>query len=333
MPIKSSFFPKEALQGQDIPSHVLWKDMDFDCIRINHSKNMLFKEVYNASKPNFVVHETSVIINKIDVEGYLGIIFSSKYLPSKDQEDFIEYIFLKNFEIIEKLEFKVHLFRQDIKLKDIPKKILINPIGGKADPKICVRNLGQGTAIIEVNTIEESKIQKARPKFVDDFIESSLENIESGISRLRESFAEFDKLLSKVELYVKQPVEFNKDSLISYNDFQNEFKEAVEKDDKFARALVDFFVGVILNGNMSSNIYQFLLEYMDSIGKEKIIIRDPFSTINVAEGLQKIRLEIKSVDLLHNICDVIELPSIDLEARQAGEIPLFKLFQWGGNEE
>lgn len=103
----------------------------------------------------------------------------------------------------------------------------------------------------------------------------------------------------------------------------------MERDEKFAESLASIFIEVISANSMFSNVYQFLLEYMNSIGNEKIIVRDPFSTIEVTETPQMLHLEIKCVDLLRNVCESRQLPAIRIQGKKSGEIPIFKLFQWG----
>ena len=79
MPLQSYFFPKEALQGEDLPSHITWSDLKFDCIKIVHPKAVTLKEVYNVSDKDISIKEEGLIlINKVEVDGYLGIVFSSK---------------------------------------------------------------------------------------------------------------------------------------------------------------------------------------------------------------------------------------------------------------
>lgn len=223
MPIKSCFFPKEALQGQDIPSHILWNDFTFDYLKITHTKNLTFKEAYNVSKDNLIVHDNSVIIRQVEVDGYLGIIFYSKILPKKSEDDKIEFSFYRKDEIIESMIFFTHLFRQDIRVIETPSEITVNPISGNAEPKICIRNFGKGTAIVEVDITEDSKIEKKHPKFLMDFVESTIERIDVEMMRLRRNFPEFDSLISKIEAYSKQPVEFEKKSMITFNEFESQF--------------------------------------------------------------------------------------------------------------
>jgi len=161
MPIESYFFPREALQGEDLPSHVIWSDLTYDFIRIVHSKKFALTEIYNVSKNDVLNKEEGVIlISKVEVDGYLGLVLSSKILPEKSVDEVVEYSFLFRNQVMEHLTFNVHLFRPDVVVSNIPSEISVNTASGEASPKILVRNLGEGTAIIDIETPSESALPK-----------------------------------------------------------------------------------------------------------------------------------------------------------------------------
>lgn len=48
--IKSCYLPDEALQGEDIPAHLIWEDIDWDEIIIEWPDTLYLKDVFNLSK-------------------------------------------------------------------------------------------------------------------------------------------------------------------------------------------------------------------------------------------------------------------------------------------
>src|SRR3972149_2561654 len=103
MPIKSGFLPREALQGQDIPSHVLWSDLKFDSIKIKLSKALTLKEIYNVPCDCCIHEDNAIIVKQVEADGYLGIVFSTKILTEKAIDVSVEYDFVLNNQVLEKL--------------------------------------------------------------------------------------------------------------------------------------------------------------------------------------------------------------------------------------
>jgi len=329
MPVKSSFFPKQALQGEDLPSHMMWSDLAFDCIKINHSKTLAFKEVYNVSDKDITVKEGLILINKVEVDGYLGIVYSSRILPAKASDEKIEYSFLLQSDVVESLTFSVHLFRPDIVVHNVPHEMSVNLVSEKISPKISVKNLGEGTAVVDIETTAESEAQKHHPQFFETFIQELIEGIKSSVSRLKDDFKQYSALLDKLEIYLTKPFRFEDESLKMFEKFEDELSSALEENEQFAKGLVELLAGTILRSAGFSNVYQFVLDYVNSIRKEKILLRDPFNVISLVGKPVILRVKIVCIDLLKQKCEPIELPPISVSSEQSGEIALFKLFQWG----
>lgn len=200
MPIKSFFFPKEALQGKELPSHITWTDLKFDCIKIKHPETWKLKEIYNVADKDLEIKEGLILIEKVEVDGYLGIVYSTSICPKRSLDETIEYSFVLQDENVKSLKFTVHLFRPDIviDIDNVPHEILVNPESGQASSKILVRNFGEGTAIVDIETMPESELQKHHPQFVEAFLRDFVKGIRSAIARLKEDFKEYSSLLSEL---------------------------------------------------------------------------------------------------------------------------------------
>jgi len=329
MPIESFFFPKEALQGEDLPSHVTWSDLKFDCIKVVHPRILELKEIYNVAEEDVEIKEGLILVNKVEVDGYLGTVYSTKPLSKRALDETLEYSFILQDEVVERLEFAIHLFRPDIAIQNVPRRIQVNPSSGEVSQKILVRNFGEGTAIVDIETTPESELQKHRPQFYEDFVRDFIENIKSGMTQLKENFKEYDSLLNELEIFLTNPVKFNEESLRKLDKFEDEFTSAFENDEEFAEALVETLAEIFLRSKEFSNLYQFVLDYINSIGKEKMLVRDPLNVIKLSKNPATLRVKIKCIDLLKQICTPIILPDITVVATQSSEIGLFKIFEWG----
>lgn len=73
------YLPSNSLQGAEIPFYMLWnRSKNFDLIKVEYPTEMEVKEIYNVSKGNFKLENGILSINRVDVNGYLGIKFISK---------------------------------------------------------------------------------------------------------------------------------------------------------------------------------------------------------------------------------------------------------------
>jgi len=333
MPIKSQFFPKEALQGQDLPSHVLWSDLKFDTIKIIHSKSLALKEIYNVPPKDFIVEEETIIVKKVEVDGYLGAVWSTKILPEKASDESVEFYFILNSDVLEKLSFSVHLFRPDVVIGDIPVKISVTTTKGEVSPKISIANLGEGTAIIDIDTVAGTGLQKHYPEFVEKFLQEYHKDIQVSMARLKKNFREYSALLTTLEKYLLEPVEFNKETLGAFEDFLNEFVSVLRSRQEFAEAVIETLAEAVLRNSEFANFYKFVSEYFNSIANEKMLIRDPFGFVSLSKEPATLQLRMQCIDLLNQTCTPITLPPISICGDETGEISIFRLFEWGKRQK
>jgi hypothetical protein len=333
MPIKSKFFPRQALQGQDLPSHVIWSDLKFDLIRIIHSDNLAFKEIYNVPCNSYAIEKNAIIVKETEVDGYLGVVWSTKLLHQKASDDSIEYQFILNDRVSEKLSFSVHLFRPDVVVGDIPIEIAVKTAKGEVSPKILISNLGEGTAVVDVETVPGTKLQKHHPEFIEKFLKEYYEEIGANIARLKKIYKENSPLLGSLEKFLLEPVEFNSQSLKVFEEFINEFVTVLRSNEEFAEAIIRMLVEAVLSNSEFANFYKFVSEYFNSIGGEKMLIRDPFGFVSLSKEPITLQLKVQCVDLLNQVCTPIALPPIVISGDEIGEIPIFKLFEWGRKKD
>ena len=75
----NTYLPNDSLQGTEIPFYMLWNQSEtFDLIKVEYPTEMEVKEIYNVSEGNFRLENNILYVDKVDVNGYLGIKFISK---------------------------------------------------------------------------------------------------------------------------------------------------------------------------------------------------------------------------------------------------------------
>ncbi|MHA1227897.1 MAG: hypothetical protein ACTSPV_14215 [Candidatus Hodarchaeales archaeon] len=329
MPIKSVFFPSEALQGQDLPSHITWEEMKFDCIKVKKFEELSLLEIYNVKDDEYEIKNNEIIVKNVVSEGYLGMVFSTLPLEKKALDAEVSFMFILDKKVVEKIDFKIHLFRPDITLVDIPKNILVNFENDEIIPRILIKNFGEGTAIIDISTTPESEIQKHEPEWIEKFNEDYKKSVNYGIERLKESYIDYSRLLDTLCFYLINPLEFDESKLKEFENFFNELLKVVEKNEEFRTSISTMLINVILENSEYSSLYHFVSEYINSISTEKMLLKDPFNVIDVSKEKKNLELELKCIDLLNQLYTTFKINNLTIEGSKEGEIPLFKIFQWG----
>lgn len=328
MPIESIFLPDEGLQGEDIPSHIIWKDMNYSDIRLVIPPILRLKEIYNVNEDQWVMNQNTLTVKGVEVDGYLGLLFESiRSDEEKEKYGEIDYRFINTEnEIIFQTKKAIRLFRPFIFLEDVPQSIKIAFPNKEMDKKIKLTNSGEGTAIIGIETTEKSEIRETSSKIVEDFMNEFIKDLEKEILRLKEEFPAYSQFLDKLFLYEKEPE-------WEIEEFIEELEQIREKDEDFFYALAQSLAWTIMNNIHFDTIIESFVSYLDSLATNKILIYNPLDVIEVSETPKRIDLKILQKDLLMKEYDPIEIPAIVISANKRDIIELHRLFEWGGSNE
>lgn len=125
------------------------------------------------------------------------------------------------------------------------------------------------------------------------------------------------------------PVKFDEETLRKFKKFDADITSTFVENEEFAESVVETLAETFLRSREFSNVYQFVLDYINSIGEEKILVRDPFNVVKLSRKPATLKVRINCIDLLKQICTPITLPDIKVVASKSSEIGLFKLFEWG----
>jgi len=165
------YLPSNSLQGAEIPFYMLWnRSENFDLIKVEYPTEMEVKEIYNVSKGNFKLENGILSINRVDVNGYLGIKFISKLTDPVIEKSILIEVYKKG-EVIHKESKPLKLFRPDIKIHGLPHHISIEVRKNQINvsDKIKIVNNGLGTAILKLECLDDSDIKIYDPMGVEEF--------------------------------------------------------------------------------------------------------------------------------------------------------------------
>lgn len=328
MTIESIFLPDEGLQGEDIPSHIIWKNMNYSDIMINLPPILRLKEIYNVNEDQWVMNQNTLTVKDVEVDGYLGLLFESiRSDEEKEKYGEIDYRFINTEDkIIFQTKKSIRLFRPFVFLEDVPQGIKISFPDKEVDEKIKITNSGDGTAIIGIKTTEKSEIRETSSKIEEDFMNEFIKDLEKEIFRLKEEFPAYSQFLDKFFQFEKKPD-------WETGEFREELEQMIEKDEEFLYALANSFARAIMDNIHFETIIESVISYLDSLATNKILIYNPLDVIEVSETPKRICLKILQKDLLMEDYDPIEIPLIEISANKPDIIELHRLFEWGGDNE
>src|SRR2546422_2915927 len=87
------FLPNEALQGEEIPSFALWRGVTFDEIRVSVPHGLKVSEVYNVAREDWAISGNDLLVKRVEVNGYLGLVLASEQLNETSKEVTIRWEF------------------------------------------------------------------------------------------------------------------------------------------------------------------------------------------------------------------------------------------------
>lgn len=329
MPVVSIFLPDEGLQGEDIPSHIIWRNMNYRNIRINLPPFLKLKEIYNVNEDQYEIIQNDLFVNEVEVDGFLGLLFeSARSNTEKEEVGETSYQFLNTEnQFVFQTKKTIHLYRPFVFMESVPSSIKIDFTEKKIDNKIKINNTGKGTAILEIKTTEKSDIHETTPAIIQDFLDEFIKDLDKEIDRLKGKYPSYSPFLDKLSTFEEDP---------SYDEVEelfDEFERIIEKDGEFVSELANSFAWCIMNNIHMETIVESFVSYLNSLATTKILLFNPIEVIEVSEKPRRIDLKISQKDFLMKDYEPIEIPPIEISANTVGNIELHKLFEWGNDNE
>lgn len=322
------YLPNEGLQGEEIPSHVLWEDAKVSSIEISFGSPLVFKDIFNAA--SWVTNENSIIVKEVELDGYIGLSFKSHKVPSIEVIVPVEYVIhLQNGSVIE-AKREINLFRPELEIDPIAKVVTVDPTTRFVKGRVGIRNVGRGTLIMHISTSRDSSTQLETPPQHREFAEKFLSDLMEEMSNLAEEFPQFRSILDEMrEWELQETVVFSKeerDQLVQYiRKLANVLASSKDLMRGFAEAYVKAFTK---NTEFLEAVGKFVQVYQSLVSKDVLLI-NPLDEIALTGKEEEIVLEISQTDRVFDSYEKIVLPKIGMTSSQAVRIPVYRLFDWG----
>ena len=333
------YLPNDSLQGTEIPFYILWNQSEtFDLIKVEYPTEMEVKEIYNVSEGNFRLENNILYVDKVDVNGYLGIKFISK-LTNPTIEKNLHIEICREGEVIYRENKSIKLFRPDIKLCNLPHRISVDVQGNQINisNKIEIINTGLGTAILRLECLNGSDIKIYDPMSIEEFRKNFWNDVERKIRKLNEKFPEYSQLLTEFVEIGKNPPLFKKGDLERIKRLFSELIKALDENEEFLKDFANMIlVSYLKNISIVTQLETFLI-YLKSVYENKIILIDAVNVMKISTTPMKLKAKLYITDFAYNEYKPIELDNITITSNKEIELPVYLLFDFtitdrgGGN--
>ena len=334
MTIKSHFLPDNALQGEEIPTFILWRDIDYDKIEVSISNCCEIKEYYNVNEKNVEIFKNKVIISSVEVDGYLGILFNTERTSELLVESEISYTFVKDNEIVDNLKCNMVLFKPELKIQYVPDEIKIENSLIEDKEKIVLGNIGEGTCRIKFVTTENSGIQIQKPKRFREFIEGFSQTFDEEVDNVSAKYENYEYVFEDAKYLINTVFDPGDEELLKeFNTRIERLDNAFEMNENLLKDIIRIYIFSLLKNISMITVMEQFLDYLRSVEKNGVRLLNALDSISVNKGINMIELEIRYTDLLNSKINPIKLKPINIISDNEVEISIFNLFRWLEVEE
>ncbi|TET20159.1 hypothetical protein E3J74_04030 [Candidatus Bathyarchaeota archaeon] len=321
--------PIEGLQGEDIPSHILWENVKVDAIQVSFDSPLKLKDVFNAK--TWEVKDNNLAIKKIELGGYVGLSFETSKVSAIEVVVPVKYrLFLSNGDVIKETK-EIKLFRPELEVKVSERKITIDPETLFVKGRMGVKNIGRGTLIMRISAAESGMLET--PPEHREFAEKFVSDLFEEMSELTEEFPEFQPIYEEMiewenrDLNLMELTEDERNSVVEYT---NKLVKVLGSNKALLQGFAEAYAKAFARNTELIDAVQKFIRVYESLVSKDILLINPFDEILLGEKKEEITLKISQTDKVYDTYDDIALPKIEFTSRgKPVKVPVYRLFDWG----
>ena len=329
MPIKSFFLPNNALQGEEIPAYILWKDLNYDKILIRKFDCCNIIDIYNVSETEYSISGNLITINRVEVDGYVGLLLKTERMDEINVSEELSITFLKDEKVTDTVKGEIILFKPEIEKVHVPESIFVN--NSIIDNKIMLQNIGEGTCRIVFKNNEKSEIVIGKPKRIKDFLEGYKNTFNEEVAKISSKYHGYEYVFEDIRFIVNMI--FDPSDEVLLKEFKIRFErleKAMEQDEQLAKDVLRAYTLAVFKNIHFITIVEQFLDFLESVQKNRIELLNALDTIEVDEQERKLILEIHYTDLLNSKIEPIILKPINISGNKKMDLSLYNIFNWNG---
>lgn len=325
----SVYLPREGLQGEEVPSHILWdEDLIVKFIKIIYNMPLSLKNVFNAK--TWEKSDNLLVIKDVEVPRYVGLLFETCKISEIEIITTIEYIIGTHTGETINIKKEIKLFRPQLQIKNLPKEIMIEPKTGFVKGKIRAKNIGRGLLFIHVTATDESPIKVETPLRYREFAERFVADLFNEFSKLAADFPQYSSLINEMlEWDKKNPLDLTQEEKNEFKEFATRLANTLAKDLAFLEKFLGAYAKALARNTELIETLRRVITLYESIVSKDIIVANPLDELILKEVAGKIVLKIKQSDSVFNEYEDIILPEIQLKSPEEAKFPIYQLFEWG----
>ena len=322
------YLPNEGLQGENIPSHMLWENAKAEYIQVSFKPPLKFKEIFNVEA--YEIHDNEIIIKKLELEGYVGLSFESSKISDLEVVIPVEYsIHLQSGDVIKEVK-KIKLFRPQLETKISTKEITITSETGFIKGRVGISNIGRGTLIMGISATEDSPIKPQTPPQHREFAERFESDLLEELSKLAKEFSQFQPIFEKMLEWEKEDLlELSDEEKDEFLEYTNKLAKVLGSDKSLLQRFVEAYAKAFArNTELIEAVRKFIAVYESLVSKDILLI-NPFDEVVLTGKKNEIILQISQTDRVFDTYEDITLPKIELVSSRPAKVEVYRLFDWG----
>ena len=322
------YLPNEGLQGENIPSHILWDNMKVESIQVSFRSPLKLKDVFNAEC--WECHDNNLVVKKVELEGYIGLSFESFKVPDIEVLVPVEFIIrLSDSNVIKRMK-EIKLFRPQLKMKIPTKEINIDPKTGFVKGRIGIKNVGRGILIMYISTTEDSSTKLETPQKYKEFAERFLLDLHEELSALGKEFPQFEGLLDEmISWETKDFMKLSPEERDKYIGFVNKLADLLASDKNLLIGFAEAYAKALTRNTELIEAIRKVIKLYESLVSKDILLINPFEEAILTGKKEEIMLKILQTDKVFDTYEDITLPEIELKSSEEIRVPIYRLFEWG----
>lgn len=326
-PKSLAYLPKEGLQGEDIPSHILWENAKVKSVQISFHPPLKFKEIFNAE--SWKIRDNEIIVEKVELDGYIGLSFGSSKVSDLEVVVPVKYLInLSDGSTIEEVK-EINLFRPQLRLRVQAKPISITPETGYVKDRIKIKNIGRGTLIMHISTKKDSPIELKTSPENREFAEKFLLDLLEELSNLAKEFPQFQPFLDDVSKWDTENVlELSDEERNKFTEYTNRLANALASNKDLLLGYINAYLKALAKNSELLEAVRRVVKLYESLVSKDVLLINPFDEVTVTGKKAEVILKISQTDKVFNSYEDIPLPTIELTSPQEVRVPIHKLFEW-----
>jgi len=308
--------------------------LDYDKILIKKFDCCNLLDIYNVSDKDYSIVDNMITVNKVEVDGYLGLLLRTERMKEINVKEELFITFMKNDCIIYDVKGEINLFKPEIEIKYVPDIIVVNNGVINKKNKILLENIGDGTCRIIFKTYVESDISISKPKRIKDFLEGFKNTFNKEVDKISSKYVGFEYVFDDIRFIVNKFFDPSDEVLLKeYKEKIDQIDKVMEQNEDLARDILRAYISAVFKNIHMITVVEQFLDYLQSVQKNRVELLNPLDTIEINEKEQTLILEIHYTDLLNNKIEPIILKPINIKGNKETDISIYNLFNWNGSNE